>query len=79
MGQGEGLDVTFFKGGSDMLKNWKTTLTGILAGLAICGNALHTSGVNIGHFGAGDFTQLIGGLAVAALGVFAKDHNVSGQ
>lgn len=56
------------------MKSWKTTLMGILGGLAIASQSFHQAGVNIGHFGAGDFTQLIGGLAVAALGVFSQDH-----
>lgn len=48
---------------------------GILGGLAVASQSFHQAGVTVGHFGQGDFLTLAGGLAIAALGVFAKDHN----
>jgi hypothetical protein len=57
------------------LKNWKTTLAG---GLAVLAGFLHAGGIGIGHFGSMDFTQIVQLLATGAVGLLAKDHNVTG-
>lgn len=51
------------------LKNWKTTLLGLVAGAHPLAQAWAT----------GDKAGLIQALAIIAMGVFAKDSNVSGQ
>jgi hypothetical protein len=57
------------------LKNWKTSLLGIAAGLPML---LHGAGVSLGHVGNGDWITFVQGLFVAALGLAAKDHDVTG-
>lgn len=59
------------------MKNWKTTLAGLLAGLPVLGDALYTA------YQAGAFTgktgiQLVTGIGMVLFGVWAKDHNVTG-
>lgn len=58
-----------------MKKNWLTTLFGLLAGVPAI---LHTSGVNIGHLGSGDWLSFISGIGMLGIGAAAKDSNVSG-
>lgn len=54
-----------------MLTNWKTTLLGILAGAAQIVPAF-------GHFGKASIPQVITGVSTFLLGLFAKDHDVTG-
>ncbi len=60
------------------MKNWKTTLVGILAGSYPFITALHEAYIS------GYFTDLSGGklwlgLSFILIGVLSKDHNVSGS
>jgi len=57
------------------MKNWKTTLFGVLAALP---SFLHGAGVHVGHVGQGDWLTFVQGLLVAGLGLAAKDSNVTG-
>ncbi len=57
------------------MKNWKTTLFGVLAGLPML---LGGIGVHFGHLGVVSVDQAIGGVGALLLGFFAKDHNVTG-
>ncbi len=57
-----------------MLSSWKTTLFGALSVLA---GFLHAGGVTLGHFGSTDIISLIGALSAGAVGLLAKDHNVT--
>lgn len=59
------------------MKNWKTTLAGLIASLPIAFDALYTA------YTAGAFTDKTGGQLLVAIGIalfarYAKDHNVSG-
>lgn len=60
------------------MKNWKTSLFGILAGIGLVSQTLSSGGFHVGHVGAGDVLGLIGGVCAAVVGVVAKDHNVTG-
>lgn len=53
------------------MKNWRTTLIGAVFGGLIAVQPL----LMTGNF---DLKQILTGFAVAALGYFAKDYNVSG-
>jgi hypothetical protein len=60
------------------MRNWKTTLAGLLAAAPIAIDALITA------YNAGAFTDKSGGQLLVAIGIalfarYAKDHNVSGQ
>lgn len=55
------------------MKSIKTTLIGLLAGGAISIDALVRMGFEQG------WHQALIGLAIAVLGAYAKDHNVSGK
>ena len=60
-----------------MLKNFKTTIAGIVAGLPIAVHAIFqaiTDGTLTGQSGS----QLLMGLGIVLLGAYAKDHNVTG-
>ena len=57
------------------MKNWKTTLFGILLGLS---TALSQYGVKIGHVGQGDYLGLVQVIAAIGLGASAKDGNPTG-
>ena len=52
------------------MKNWKTTLAGLV--LAVLGG-LQLYGVKIGHVGSGDYVGLLQTIVGLALGVYAKD------
>jgi hypothetical protein len=62
-----------------MFKNWKTSLIGGIAGLTQIASVLSQTGFHIGHFGSTDFTQLVAGVGTVVIGLYAKDHNVSGK
>lgn len=60
------------------MKNWRTTIVGVLAGAYPIIDAL------LQAYTAGYFTEKTGsslwvGIAFIAIGVLAKDHNVSGN
>jgi len=59
------------------MKNWKTTLAGLLAALPIAYDALLTA-YNAGAFTDKTGGQLIVAIAIALFARYAKDHNVSG-
>jgi len=54
------------------MRNWKTTLVGAIAGGLVAIQPLLATGTL-------DIRALITGFALAALGVVAKDFNVSGE
>jgi hypothetical protein len=59
------------------MRNWKTTLAGLLAAAPIAIDALITA------YNAGAFTDKSGGQLLVAIGIalfarYAKDHNVTG-
>ncbi len=53
-------------------KNWKTTLIGAITGGTISLDAIVEQGFEKG------WKQALIGVAIALLGAFAKDHNVTG-
>lgn len=58
------------------MKNWKTTLFGVIASLPAL---LPVLGIqHFGHLGSGSIDQVIGGIGALLLGFFAKDSNVTG-
>lgn len=59
------------------LRNWKTTLAGILTGgpLLAC-QFFHIC--SVGHFGSGDWLQVVSGVGAVLTGFLAKDHDVTG-
>ncbi len=57
------------------MKNWKTTVLGLTAGVLMF---LGQSGLKIGHVGNTDFFSLLAPVAVTALGAMSKDHDVTG-
>jgi hypothetical protein len=61
-----------------MLKNWKTSLMGVLFFVTQIAPVLHSGGLSVGHFGGSDFLQVSGALSGLLLGLYAKDHNVTG-
>lgn len=60
-----------------MFKNWKTSLVGILAGVAQAATAAHNAGIHAGHVGSGDVIGFVGAGLTAILGVLASDYNKS--
>lgn len=58
-----------------MFKSWRTTLFGILGGLAQLSAVAHNAGLHAGHFGGGDIIGLIGAIATTALGIAASDNS----
>jgi hypothetical protein len=54
------------------MKNWKTTLLGLIAGGGISIDAIIHQGLT------GGWKQALLGVAVALIGAFAKDNNVTG-
>ncbi len=60
------------------MKNWKTSLLGFLAGGAQVATVLSHAGLTLGHWGGTDFLSLFGAISTVALGLYAKDHNVTG-
>jgi len=59
------------------MKNWKTTLAGILTGFPVAIDALLTA-YNSGAFTGKSGLQLMAGIGLVVLGVYAKDSNVTG-
>lgn len=59
------------------MKNWKTTLVGLITGSIPAIDALITA-YNLGYFTEKTGYQLILGIGIILFGVFAKDHNVTG-
>lgn len=57
------------------MKNWKTTLFGVLTGLPLI---LHQMGINVGHIGSVDVLTAISAVAATLMGLYAKDANVTG-
>ena len=55
------------------MKNWKTNLAGVLAGLAALETAVQ-NGASIGN----PMTWILP-VAIAIIGFVAKDHNVTGK
>lgn len=54
------------------MRNWKTTLIGLLTGGGLSIDAIINQGITQG------WKQALFGLAIILLGAFSKDHNVSG-
>jgi hypothetical protein len=54
------------------MKNWKTTLIGLITGGSISIDAIVHQGLTLG------WKQALLGLAIAVLGAVAKDNNVTG-
>lgn len=54
------------------MKNWKTTLAGLVLGGTISIDAVVEQGVTHG------WRQALAGLAIGLIGAYAKDHNVTG-
>ena len=59
------------------MKSWKTTLAGLLAGLPVAITAL-VDAYNAGQFTGKSVLQVILGVGIILIGIFAKDHNVTG-
>lgn len=59
------------------MKNWKTTIAGVLAGAYPIINAL-LQAYTEGYFTEKTGSSLWIGIAFIVIGVLAKDHNVSG-
>ena len=59
-----------------MVKNWKTTLAGLVVGIPLI---LHGSGVDhVGHVGSTDWLGIVSGIGALFMGAYSKDHNVTG-
>ncbi len=59
------------------MKSWKTTLAGFVAGIPIGIDAIVQAN-SAGAFTGKTGSQLVAALGFVLLGLFAKDHNVSG-
>lgn len=59
------------------MKSWKTTLAGLVAGLPAAIDAL-IQAYNSGAFTGKTGTELAFGIGVVLMGLYAKDHNVTG-
>lgn len=64
---------------SNILEHPKTSIAGILTGLATIAGVLSRSGITLGHAGNGTIVALVGGLASALLGLLAKDPGAAGS
>jgi len=60
-----------------IMKSYKTTLAGILAGLPVAIQSI-LDAYNAGQFTGKSLSQLAVGIGVILIGVYAKDHNVTG-
>jgi len=59
------------------MKNWKTTLAGLVAGVPFAVDAIITA-YTAGYFTDKSGWQLFGAIAVILITALAKDHDVSG-
>lgn len=59
------------------MKNWRTTLAGLLPGLLLAGNAL-LEAYAAGYFDGKTGKQLLISVALFLIGWYAKDKNVTG-
>lgn len=59
------------------MKNWKTTLAGLLAGLPIAIDSL-IAAYNAGTFTGKSGSQLLLSIGLVLLALYAKDNNVTG-
>ena len=60
------------------MKNWKTSLLGVLSGLAIFTGSVVQNRVNDPKAAPITAGNVLPALAIAALGLVAKDHDVTG-
>lgn len=59
------------------MKSWKTTLAGLLTGVPVAIDAL-VQAYNAGTFTGKTGTQLAVAVGLVLLGLYSKDHNVTG-
>lgn len=59
------------------MKNWKTTLAGLIPGLLLAAKAL-IDAYAAGYFNGVSGTQLVVAVALFLIGWYAKDKNVTG-
>lgn len=59
------------------MKSWKTTLGGLVAGIPIGADAI-SQAYAAGTFNGKTGSQLALAIGMVILGLFAKDHNVTG-
>lgn len=59
------------------MKNWKTTFAGFVTGIPFGIDAIVQAN-NAGAFTGKTGCQLVAALGMVLLGLFAKDHNVTG-
>jgi hypothetical protein len=60
---------------SSILSSWKTTLAGLIVGLAVVFPQIQSCATS--GFAGCDWTKILVGIGIAALGAFAKDHGAS--
>ncbi len=59
------------------MKNWKTTIAGLIAGVPLAADALFTA-YSQGAFTGKSGMQLFAAIGIILLGLISKDHNVTG-
>lgn len=59
------------------MKSWKTTIAGLLTGVPVAIDAL-VQAYNAGTFTGKTGTQLLVAMGIVLLGLYSKDHNVTG-
>lgn len=60
-----------------MITNWKTTLAGLAAGIPVGIDAL-VQAYNAGAFNGKTGAQLAAAIGIVLIGLFSKDHDVTG-
>lgn len=60
------------------MKSWKTTVAGYAAGIPLFIDAIMQA-TNAGTFTGKSGGQLIAAIAIVCLGIYSKDHNVTGK
>lgn len=55
------------------VKNWKTTVSGLLTIVLVVTGAMATQQISLGHIGAGTVVAFIAALAKGAMAVISKD------
>lgn len=60
-----------------MLKNWKTTLAGLVAGAGVAGNAI-LDAAQQGAFTGKHGMALVFAAGIIAIGAYSKDHDKTG-